>query len=174
MFKSIVVAFDGSEHASRALDIGADLARENGASLGIVYVIDKSAFHIPDDIHRMGEVERIIDPKPRSLVDFANAPAAMTSTMAQVGSDSLQAMFQYADWLIEHAEECARRDGASDIETRVAEGNPAEQVVAFARERGADLIVCGSRGMGRLKSALLGSTSSRIIHLAECSCLTVK
>ena len=41
-------------------------------------------------------------------------------------------------------------------------------------ERGADLIICGSRGFGRLKSVLLGSVSQKITQLAECSCLTVK
>lgn len=174
MFNSIVVAFDGSSHASRALDIGADLAREQGASLGIIYVIDKSVLHLPDEIRRAGEAEHVIDPRPRATIDFGSAPVAMTSSMSQAGSDSLAAMIQYADWLMEHAGDCARRDGASNVETRVSEGDPAEEVVAYARHRNADLIVCGSRGMGRLKSALLGSTSGKIIHLAECSCLTVK
>jgi nucleotide-binding universal stress UspA family protein len=47
-------------------------------------------------------------------------------------------------------------------------------VVAFAIDRNADLIVCGSRGFGRMKSLLLGSTSHKIAQLAQCSCLTVK
>ena len=53
-------------------------------------------------------------------------------------------------------------------------GNPAEEVAAFARDRNADLIISGSRGFGKFKSPLLGSTSHKIAQLAECSCLTVK
>ena len=174
MFKSIVVAFDGSDHASRALDIGAEMAKQLDARLGIVYVIDKSMLHIPDEMRRMGEAEHVIDPRPRSLIDFENAPAAMMTTMSQAHSDSMTAMYQYADWLISHAEDSARREGAKDVETQITEGEPADEIVAFARQRKADLIVSGSRGFGRVKSALLGSTSSKIAHLADCSCLTVK
>jgi nucleotide-binding universal stress UspA family protein len=174
MFKSIVVAFDGSAHASRALDIGAEMSSQFEAPLGIIYVIDKSSMQIPDEMRTMIEVEHIGDPRPRALVDLQSAPSALVSRMAQVGSDSVNTAFEYADWLIGHAEECARRDGATGIESRVAEGDPAEQVVDFARQRDADLIVSGCRGMGRVKSALLGSVSSRILHLSEASCLTVK
>jgi len=35
------------------------------------------------------------------------------------------------------------------------------------------LIVTGRRGLGGLGTLVLGSTSQRIAHLAECSCLTV-
>lgn len=174
MFKSIVVAFDGSAHASRALDIGAEMAAGYEAPLGIIYVIDKSNLRIPDEMRRMIEVEYLSDPKPRALIDLRSAPSALVSRMAQAGSESVNTAFEYADWLIGHAEDCARRDGATDIESRITEGDPAEQVVDFARERNADLIICGSRGMGKLKSALLGSVSNRILHLAEASCLTVK
>ena len=174
MFKSIVVAFDGSAHASRALDIGAEMASRFEAPLGIIYVIDKSAMRIPEEMRKMIEVERLSDPRPRALVDLQTAPSAMVSRMAQVGSESVNAAFEYADWLVAHAEDCARRDGASEVESHVAEGDPAEQIVDFARERNADLIVCGCRGLGKMKSALLGSVSSRILHLAEANCLTVK
>ncbi len=40
MFKSIIVAYDGSEHANRALEIGIDLAKKYNAKLDVVEVID--------------------------------------------------------------------------------------------------------------------------------------
>ena len=49
-------------------------------------------------------------------------------------------------------------------ETRVAHGNPAEVLCDLAEEIDADLIVVGARGLGRLESLLLGSTSSRVVN----------
>ncbi len=57
MFRSIVVAFDGSLHASRALEIGATLAGQEQIPLGIIYAIDASQMKIPDEMRKMGEIE---------------------------------------------------------------------------------------------------------------------
>ena len=51
---------------------------------------------------------------------------------------------------------------SEDIDARAVLGSPAEEVVDYAKARNADLIICGSRGFGRLKSLLLGSTSQRL------------
>jgi nucleotide-binding universal stress UspA family protein len=53
------------------------------------------------------------------------------------------------------------------------EGVPAAQIVEVARERGGDLIVMGTRGMGRIARLLLGSTAEAVIHAAPCPVITV-
>jgi nucleotide-binding universal stress UspA family protein len=174
MFKSIVVAFDGSVHASKALETGASLAGQQKIPLGIIYVIDASHMRIPDEMREMGEIEHIIEPMPSMRVNLENAPENLVSTMVRASTDSEKAMFQYADFLAQEARASAKNHGAEDVEARAVLGDPAEEIVAFARDRNADLIICGSRGFGRLKSLLLGSTSHKITQLAECSCLTVK
>jgi nucleotide-binding universal stress UspA family protein len=174
MFKSIVVAFDGSIHAGKALEIGATLAAQEQAPLGIIYVVDASHMEISPEIRRMGEIEHTIDPVPRMVVSLEEAPASLVSTMAQASVGAEKAMVQYADFLVGQARQSALQHGAAEVESRAVSGNPAEEVVAFARDREADLIICGSRGFGRVKSLLLGSTSHKITQLAECSCLTVK
>ena len=83
-------------------------------------------------------------------------------------------MLQYANFLVEQARMSAQEYGAQDVDVRTVLGSPADEVVAFAIDRKADLIVCGRRGFGRLKSLLLGSTSHKIAQLAECSCLTAR
>jgi nucleotide-binding universal stress UspA family protein len=70
MFKSIVVAFDGSDYANRALEAASSLALQQQAPLGIIYVIDTGHMKIPDEMRRMGEVEHIIEPMPRLVVRF--------------------------------------------------------------------------------------------------------
>ena len=174
MFKSIVIAFDGSVHASRALELGAMLAVRDEVPLGIIYVIDAGHMRIPTEMRKMGEIEHIIEPMPRMVIDFEQAPVNLVNTMAQNSADSEKAMLQYGDFLVEQASKTALECGAQDVDARAVLGSPADEVVAFARDRKADLIVCGSRGFSRLKSLLLGSTSHKITQLAECSCLTVK
>lgn len=49
-----------------------------------------------------------------------------------------------------------------------------EEVIGLAREIGADLIVVGSRGLGALSRALLGSDSNNIVHHAHCPVLVVR
>ena len=53
------------------------------------------------------------------------------------------------------------------------EGAPAAQIVELARERGADLIVMGTRGLGRIARLLLGSTAEAVIRGAPCPVITV-
>ena len=174
MFKSIVVAFDGSPHSGKALEMAAGLAQEARANLGIVYVVDRMHTHVPEETRRMAEVEHLVDPRPKMMVNFENAPEALINSMAQTSSDTQDALYQFADFLVDQAKKNAQAAGAAEIETRVAQGDPAEETVAFATELDADLIICGSRGFGKLKSILLGSVSHKITQLATCSCLTVK
>ena len=57
--------------------------------------------------------------------------------------------------------------------TAIREGRPHREILALAREEGADLIVLASRGHGLLGSALLGSTAERVLHKASCPVLVV-
>lgn len=47
-------------------------------------------------------------------------------------------------------------------------GNPAEEIVAAAKEGNYELIVMGRRGTNPLKELLLGGVSQRVLHLTEC------
>jgi nucleotide-binding universal stress UspA family protein len=57
-------------------------------------------------------------------------------------------------------------DVAVETETRVLDGSPAERLAELAREAGADEIVVGSRGFGRLRS-LGGSVSHAVLNEAD-------
>lgn len=59
-------------------------------------------------------------------------------------------------------------------QTRVLVGPVAESIVMHAKDNGFDLIYIGSRGMGPLGKALLGSTAAKVLHIAETPVLLVK
>jgi nucleotide-binding universal stress UspA family protein len=173
MFKSIVVAFDGSDYANRALEAASSLALQQQAPRGIIHVIDAGHMKMPDEMRRMGEVEHIIEPMPRPVVNFEQGPGLL-NTMGQASQDSRKALFEFGEYLVKQAADYAREAGVEQIEHKVVLGDVAGEIVNFAESRKADLIVTGSRGFGKLKGLLLGSTSSKVTQLAHCSCLTVK
>jgi len=53
-------------------------------------------------------------------------------------------------------------------------GHAAREIVSEAAERGADVIVMGSRGRGDLAGLVLGSTAHKVIHLADRQVLVVR
>jgi universal stress protein A len=53
-------------------------------------------------------------------------------------------------------------------------GDPADEIIAAAARMDADMIVMGSRGMGRLGSAILGSVASAVLRSAPCPVLVVR
>jgi len=60
-------------------------------------------------------------------------------------------------------------------ETRAEYGEPvAETIVRVARETGADQIVMGARGLGRLRGLVLGSATTQVVHLADIPVTLVK
>jgi nucleotide-binding universal stress UspA family protein len=73
---------------------------------------------------------------------------------------------------LDRAQTLAHEEGC-EADEEVLEGNPADHVVELARARNATLIVVGSRGLGAVAGALLGSVSSAIIHRADRPVLVV-
>lgn len=61
-----------------------------------------------------------------------------------------------------------------EFESHVAVGHPAEQIVRYAEDSHADLIVMGRRGMTRVTQWILGSVSERVLRYAHCPVTVVK
>ena len=62
--------------------------------------------------------------------------------------------------------------GAVGVHVRL--GSPAGDVVRFAEERGADLVVVGSHGRTGMERLLVWSVAERVVRSAPCPVLTVK
>ncbi len=61
-----------------------------------------------------------------------------------------------------------------ETHTELIEGSPAAAIIDVATTRQSDLIVMGSRGMGKLAGLLLGSTSQNVVSHASCPVLVVR
>ena len=61
-----------------------------------------------------------------------------------------------------------------EIHTEVLEGDPATAIIEVAETRNSDIIVMGSRGLGRLAGLVLGSTSQKVVAHAHCPVLIVR
>ncbi len=75
---------------------------------------------------------------------------------------------------IEGAEKEIKAKGVESYQSTILKGNPAREIIEFARENNVDMIIMGSRGAGEIEMLMLGSVSQRVCHLADCTCVTVK
>lgn len=66
--------------------------------------------------------------------------------------------------------------GEAEVEVvRVdAEGSPGRALVDYSAEIGAELVVVGTRGRGRVKGLLLGSTAEDVVNRGGCDMLLVR
>jgi nucleotide-binding universal stress UspA family protein len=76
------------------------------------------------------------------------------------------------DALASAVERAAKR--GIDYDAESPEGSPAEEIVRLARDRRADLVVVGSRGLGPFRAALLGTVSTAVVHRADCPVLVAR
>jgi len=147
VFKGVLVATDGSEPSQRAVARAAQLASVEGQPLYILNVIRDMQF--PQALSRMAEVERLVGTR----TDVLN---------------------YVAQKILSEAKQDAKKKGAKTVEVMTASGDPATQIVDAARAKGVDLIVMGTRGLGGVAGALLGSVSRKVSNIAEQNVLIVR
>ena len=76
--------------------------------------------------------------------------------------------------IIAAAESEVKKKGLEDYQSLILDGDPAREIIEFARSQDVDMIVMGSHGAGKAEMLLLGSVSHKVCHLADCTCVTVK
>jgi nucleotide-binding universal stress UspA family protein len=147
MFKTILVGTDGSEPAMRALKIACDLAR----------LCD-------------GQITLVHTPRPDTVAFAAGAMAGYQMVTTMPDEEDVQAAAQK---IIAEAKTAAWSYGYEIKDSVILRGDPGDEIIAQAKKDGADLIVTGRRGLGNFAGLVMGSTSQRITHLADCAVLSV-
>jgi nucleotide-binding universal stress UspA family protein len=78
-----------------------------------------------------------------------------------------------ATCIIDDMLEIANSEGVS-AESAILHGHPVSQIIRFAEEKDAGMIVTGSRGLHGAKAMLVGSISEALTKKARCSVLVVR
>jgi nucleotide-binding universal stress UspA family protein len=173
MYKTIVVAVDGSAHADKAVKAGAELAVQLKARLVLVHVLMQGA--TAGDIRAVAELRRL--PKPiREEIDALEMPVAAAAMGAgfvtlPVPRNVLKAV---GDQILDRAKAIAAKARLRKVTVTMVTGDPAKAIVARARREKADLLVMGSRGLGALKGLVLGSVSHSVAQQAKIPVMLVK
>ena len=99
--------------------------------------------------------------------------AHVTNRLGGEVRDYDDAVREHGRGVLEEARSIAREAGV-EVELVIRELSSAEALIEVADEHDARMIVVGSYGERPLKSALVGSTPTRLLHLAERPVLVVR
>jgi nucleotide-binding universal stress UspA family protein len=136
MFSKILVPTDGSKPARKSTEYAIGLARQSGAQLLLLSVIDKSMFL-------------------RQSVPALPAPMKLIEPL----EDLLQ---RAAESYTDEAEKRCTKNGIP-AKKIIRTGHPVEEIIKEAKRSKADLIVIGSHGKSALKAAVIGSVTFGVI-----------
>lgn len=134
---NVVVGYDGSECSQRAIDAALVVVNEGG-TVHLVLAYDA--------------------PSARQVSQaYAAVPVEFTS--------SIDLMKEPREALAQAAQRVA--DQGVTVVDHFVDDDPASAIMQMADEVSADMIVVGSRGLGRASQVVRGSVSTKIAHHAE-------
>ena len=142
----ILLATDGSDEANLAAGTAAEIAAGTGSELYVVTVFQKSA-----TVHPYYEVR-----------------------FPEAAERYLRGAREEIQKVLDKQVERIGKSGAEVAGAHLKTGEPVGEIVALAEDMGAGLIVVGSRGLGGVRRALVGSVSTGVLRHAHCSVLVVR
>lgn len=137
----ILVGYDGSEAAKLALAFATELARERSATVVLCNVVPSSPQHMA--------LSPLLYPSPEAtrLVAVQSFRAAAGKRLEEVAAEA--------------------RQGGVEVEAVVRTGNAADELLAAAREAGAEHVVLGFMSYEHALPAGIGSVAERVLRLAD-------
>jgi nucleotide-binding universal stress UspA family protein len=151
----ILLASDGSETGTHAMEVAVEFCEQTGSELHLVYV---------------GE-----DAYSATLVYPEAADPEWVEREGPVLTGQLQQQFeQMSRRVLDTQAEKVREAGGTIAQEHLRMGEAATEIVDLAEELGAGLVVLGSRGLGGIRRALIGSVSDSVVRHAHCPVLVVR
>lgn len=149
MFKSLLIATDGSELGTKAVAAGIDIAKTYGARVTIITATDPVATGIGSGGF--------------GTIDAGPVIARLEEAYEQEAQKTLAAAKAMAD-----------AAGIAAKTFHAARTRPADAILAAAKEENADTIIMGSHGRRGFQRLLLGSQASEVLSHADIPVLIVK
>jgi nucleotide-binding universal stress UspA family protein len=148
MYKHVLIATDGSELATKALEHGLALAKRDNAAVTVVTVTE------PWSVLEMAQQARERRPDP-------------------IGQFELIAI-DAANRILDDAVQRAKTFDVSCNRVHVMDRHPAEGIIATAKDKGCDLIVMASHARCGVSRLLLGSQAYEVLTLCTVPALIVR
>ncbi len=145
MYKSILVATDGSELATKAVEQGLALARTLAAKVTVVTVTEPWTMIAP------GEIGMTIP-----IDDFEAGVA------------------EHAAKILNAVKLQAKTSGATCEVLHIKDRYPADGILEAAKDKGCDLIVMASHGRRGIARLLIGSQANRVVTHSPIAVLICK
>jgi nucleotide-binding universal stress UspA family protein len=145
----ILLATDGSREAQLAASTAIDLASSTNSELHLLCVAPGN----PDAVYHIHE----------------------GSLRYETYQQALEAVKAEAQEVLDEQVRKVREAGGSVKEAHLRIGERRDQaIIHLAEELGAGLIVMGSRGLGGVRRALMGSVSDSVVRHAHCPVMIVR
>ena len=161
MYQTILVCLDGSEYSIAGGEAALKLAGYLGSNIAALHVYAARLHDTRFKDMEPGLAEQYQE--ERKLED-------LRGTHTSLISEGLEALSRgYMDEFVVKA-----RSGGIQVNEANTQGRNYVKILEEAKERGADLIVLGAHGLGRLDDGSLGSTASRVLQHAVCDVLIVR
>ncbi len=154
MFNDILVPLDGSELSERALPMAQGLAKSSEATVHLIQMVSRehelTAGRSMDTSVQAAELE----------MDLARRLTESQLSRGRLYLEQIGSQLKTAGIKIE-------------TEFTVKAGDPSENIIAYAKEHGINLIVMSTHGHGGLRRLLMGSVTDRVVHSCEVPVLVV-
>ncbi|XP_040377528.1 universal stress protein PHOS34 isoform X2 [Oryza brachyantha] len=151
----VVVAVDASEESLRALAWALDNVIGRRRAGGVSVVV----------LHAQHGADHFVYPVAAHAA-VAYAPTSAIESMRKAQEEISRKVVSRA------LDVCKQRE--VNAMGAIVEGDAKEAICQAVEEMHADMLVLGSRGLGKIKRAFLGSVSDYLVHHACCPVLVVK
>jgi nucleotide-binding universal stress UspA family protein len=155
----ILVPTNLGEPSRTAVQRGVELARQFGAKLFVLHVLDARKLDAALETERVLEV---LSPDAPERPGGEPSPEEVARNAAR---HDLERLLTPADEQDVHAEYLLRPSGVAGT---------AEAIVACARELGVELIVMGKHHLGFVEHMLAGSVAEKVVRHAPCAVLVLQ
>ncbi|CAI49004.1 UspA domain protein [Natronomonas pharaonis DSM 2160] len=146
MFETVLMPTDGSKPAEGAVETGAELAAEHGATVHALYAVE-----------------------PMPLGKFTAGPEPASAEHGEI----LDEQKSEAKQALERVTELCADHGVDVVDT-IEYGKPSEEILDYVDTEGMDAVVMGTHGRSGAERLVMGSVAEKVVRKSPVPVLTIR